>query len=132
MRKLIIAGAVALVLFIVGAFAASFAVDSEDVASGADPVEACADSVDVDFTTAYSDDAGAYVINEVVLTFDSTGCDGRTATLALDQETLATEEIADIDVVGTTATVDLSDSPLLAEEVSNAAVLVDGRTITAS
>ena len=38
MRKLIIAGAVALVLFIVGAFAASFAVDSEDVASGADAV----------------------------------------------------------------------------------------------
>lgn len=49
MRKAIIAAIVASALFAVGAFAANFAVESEDIASGSGAVTACADSVDIDF-----------------------------------------------------------------------------------
>lgn len=41
MRKWIIAAIVAGALFAVGAFAASFALNAQDVSSGADPVAAC-------------------------------------------------------------------------------------------
>jgi hypothetical protein len=53
MRKGLIATAVAVALFAVGAFAASFAVNSEDIASGSNPVTACAARVDIDFETVY-------------------------------------------------------------------------------
>ncbi len=49
MRKALIAAAVATALFAVGAFAASFAVSGEDIASGNDQVQACAPNVKVDF-----------------------------------------------------------------------------------
>ena len=49
MRKALIAVAVATALFAVGAFAASFGVQSEDIASGTNPTTNCAASADVDF-----------------------------------------------------------------------------------
>ncbi len=48
MRKALIAVVVASALFAVGAFAASFAVDSENIASGSADVDGCADVALVD------------------------------------------------------------------------------------
>jgi len=51
MRKWIIAGIVAVALFAVGAFAASFTFTAEDVASGQDAVNSCAASATVKWHT---------------------------------------------------------------------------------
>jgi hypothetical protein len=51
MRKWVIAGIVAVALFAIGAFAASFSFSAEDVASGQDPVNSCATSASVQWHT---------------------------------------------------------------------------------
>jgi hypothetical protein len=83
MRKALIAVAVATALFAVGAFAASFAVQSEDVASGTDPVAACATEADVDFTESLHLANNDWEISAAVVTFNGAGCNGRDATLVL-------------------------------------------------
>lgn len=132
MRKLIIAGAVALVLFIVGAFAASFAVDSEDVASGADAVTKCATNVDVDFATSYDASVGEYVVDTVDLTFTGAPgtCDGEVATVALELEDGSFEEVTGTVVDGgATDTASIDGEGILAKDVAHAAVLIDDTTI---
>jgi hypothetical protein len=90
MRKALIAGAVATALFAIGAFAASFAVQSEDIASGSNGVVACAEQVDVDFANpVLNTTTGAWTVANAVVTFRDgsdvavTTCAGYDAELAL-------------------------------------------------
>src|SRR4051812_34400911 len=87
MRKVLIAAVAALVLFVVGAFAASFALNSEDIASGNDAVTSCATKVDVDFTTMYNNNGDWTVTGANVKFYDGTGpttaCQKFNATLAV-------------------------------------------------
>lgn len=98
MRKTLIAAIVASALFAVGAFAAEFTVQSEDVASGSAVVGACADDVQISYTTstvvAASGDfavVGAVVrftndaLNEAEepITVPATDCEGADVDMAL-------------------------------------------------
>ena len=84
MRKALIAVVVASALFAVGAFAASFTVDSEDVASGTNAVEACATDADVNFTEVLHDANNDWQISQVIVTFTGGSlCSGRNATVVL-------------------------------------------------
>ncbi len=143
MRKALIAIAVATALFAVGAFAASFAVNSEDIASGTDTVDNCADLVDVDFTTSYDNVAGAgdWNVTAAKLTFyDETApgsgifattpdCQGFGAAVVVQTATntnAANGEVTSIS--GSTATVSLAPT-LKASAVKSASVLVDGENL---
>jgi len=137
MRKALIAVAVATALFAVGAFAASFAVQSEDIASGANPVTACAAKVDVDFTTVY-DNAGDWNVTAAEVTFfnaDNTPvatCAGYGANLAV-MTTGGPPAVTGTATVATGATsvvVPLPPGTVKASAVTSAAVLVDGQTLT--
>ena len=133
MRKVLIASAVALVLFATGAFAASFLVNSEDIASGEDDVLACADEVDVDFTTVYDGTLDDWTVDEAVLTFYVGGsvtgdCDGFGANLAVGTATADPAATGTGTVAGGTATITL-DTQLLAADIDHAAVLVDGQVL---
>jgi len=80
MRKALIAVAVATALFAVGAFAASFAVNSEDIASGANDVTACAAQVDIDFADpVLNTTTGAWTVNGATARFLN-GSDGAVTT----------------------------------------------------
>lgn len=147
MRKAIIAAIVASALFAVGAFAASFSVQSEDVASGSNDVVACADFVDVDFTTVYNEADNGWRVTKAVVTFyngtadapvTTAGCEFFDATLVLENEENA--ELlprAEVEAVpGGSSVVEfewatLGDAPL-ASAIGNAAVLVDGRSLFAN
>lgn len=92
MRKALIAVIVASALFAVGAFAATFTVSSEDVASGAGAVDRCASSVEITFGTLTppADPASDWTVASATATFhngDPTSpvafCDGFSADLAL-------------------------------------------------
>jgi hypothetical protein len=140
MRKALIAVAVASALFAVGAFAASFALNAEDVASGTDLVTECADLVDVDFTTVYDEvaDAGDWNVTAAKLTFYdetttpgtfalTTDCDGYGAAVVIQTagDTSAAEgEVTSI--TGSDETVSLVPATVKASAVTSAAVLVDG------
>lgn len=138
MRKALIAAIVAAALFAVGAFAASFGVQAEDVTSGADAVDACAARVDVDFTTSYDATADDWYIDAAVVTFrDDTnalddGCADHDLTLVLEDE--AGVELPqnatytwDFDTAGQVATFSWADNAgPLASVVGNAALLADG------
>jgi uncharacterized membrane protein len=133
MRRVIIAAVVALVLFAVGAFAASLTVNSEDVASGSDDVAACAARVDVDFTTDFDNTAGEWVVTQVVLSFltstgeATTGCDDQGVQVALTTGASTAQELTGtVDGSGATLT---PTSTVLVEEVTNAAVLVEEQPI---
>lgn len=138
MRKALIAVVVASALFAVGAFAANFAVNSEDVASGADSVTACAAEVDVDFVTVYDNQSpGDWDVGSVVLTFysDSDGtvtqaCGGFGANVAVmtDSTTPAATGTATVGATSSTVTVPLSPA-LKAGDITSAAVLVDGQAL---
>lgn len=136
MRKTLIVVAVALTLFAVGAFAAAFAVNSEDVASGADPVDKCADTVDIDFTTVYDGAQDDWTVSSAKLTFYdgasvTPDCDGYGATVAVGTaaaDPAATGAGTVGTVVSGTATVTLSAS-LLASDITSAAVLADGKDL---
>lgn len=92
MRKALIAAAVATALFAVGAFAASFTVRSEDIASGANDVDRCAANVDITFNdpTPPASPTGDWTVSTATATFYNAdpltpvpGCDGFSANLSL-------------------------------------------------
>jgi hypothetical protein len=96
MRKTLIAVIVAAALFAVGAFAASFTVRSEDVASGSNPVAACASEVDITFNEPTYSLTGVWTSTEATATFynrvagvrqAAIACNGFDADLALDIDT---------------------------------------------
>ena len=106
MRKALIASVVAAGLFAVGAFAADFALDSEDVASGSADVGACATDADVDFETDPDAVDGDFVASAATVTFvehtptsgDAPGsCEGQTAEIAIgvDTDDDANDEVDD-------------------------------------
>jgi hypothetical protein len=144
MRKALIAAIVAAALFAVGAFAAEFTVNAEDVASGADAVTACADAVDITFTTdadaATADTPGEWRATSATATFyrvvevegqevtEEADCDGYTAKLALIVAGVTAEYDGNAAVDGSTVDFTVGE---LAEEITNAAVVVGGKTLTA-
>lgn len=103
MRKAIIAAIVATALFAVGAFAASFAVEAEDVASGSDPVATCADDVDIEFDDVYVEATKSWEIQKITVTLNDTttggtlpSCDGALATLILQNDGNSSDTTTDI------------------------------------
>jgi hypothetical protein len=140
MRKALIAAAVATALFTVGAFAASFAVQSEDVASGANDVTACARQVDIDFDDPTLDTStGAWTVAGATATFrDSadaavTTCTGFAGELAL--KTGATIAGATYGSVSTAtvsgSTADFNFTAVPVDTIHGASVVVDGKTLAA-
>ncbi len=128
MRKGILAAIVAAALFAVGAFAATFNVTSEDVASGSDSFVACAEDVDVDFDTGgYDTESGDFSVTGATATFSGgEGCDGKDATLVvlgIEGEELGSSSAT---VDGSTAFFELDE---LVGDVYGAAVLVEGNAI---
>jgi hypothetical protein len=123
---------VALVLFAVGAFAASLMVSSEDVASGSDDVLRCAERVDVDFATQYSSASQDWTVETVDLAFSdgetaTDGCDGFAVTVVL-----SVDGGSDVTLEGTVEGAGASLAPpgeILVSGVTNASVLVEGLVI---
>lgn len=133
MRKTLIAAAVATALFAVGAFAASFTTQAEDVASGADSVVACAANVDITFDQP-TFVGGQWVVTSATATFfdsvatsPSAACDAFDAQLAITSDGAVTT-YADTTISGGVATFALSNLPVGA--IDEAAVAVDGAFIT--
>lgn len=154
MRKAIIAAIVASALFAVGAFAATFTVDSEDIASGADPVEACATDVDITFDDDPAEAIGGeFSLASATATFlnddasPANACEPFQATLSIDIDNVLTDDtsgsdgvadevvtVEDVDITidsetgAVTAIFNLTDftTDVLASQVVGAAVLVDG------
>lgn len=129
MRKLLLVIAAAMALFTVGAFAASFAVSSEDIASGANAVDACSASVDIEFDDAVVSSAGVWTVNGASATFADTGCDGFDAQLAVVAGGSDAVTSAKVTVAGNTAT--FTFAPTNVEDIVNASIMVDGVTIPA-
>jgi hypothetical protein len=141
MRKALIAAAVATALFAVGAFAASFAVDSEDIASGSDGVVACADKVLVDFgTPTYDSTTHKWSVNTAVLTFQTTAgaadpdCAGFVATARISTSTAADQDVewTHAGTIPTGNTVTVTGAAVEVSVVNGAAVLVDGKHLGTS
>jgi hypothetical protein len=122
-------------LFAVGGFAARFAVNTEDVASGSDAVEKCAERVDVDFVTGY-DGAGDWNVTGALLTFydaegdETPACGGFGANLAVSSGAAdpAATGVAVIGAGSSTVTVKITPT-LKASQVTGSAVLVDGQSL---
>lgn len=140
MRKAIIAAIVASALFAVGAFAANFTVNAEDVASGSDAVTECADAVDVDFDTVFDEESDWDVGSAVVTFYDEADtesgyattddCDGFGVTLVVE---LDDGEVNGF-VSGEALVSDSSESVTLddtvkAGQIIRASVLVDGQEL---
>jgi hypothetical protein len=145
MRKALIAAIVATALFAVGAFAATFAVDSEDIASGSDPVGRCATNVDITFDDDLpAETGGTWEVEGATATFynlageirtAATACLPFTADLSIDLDTTG-DGAADGDpVVVRNADIVTSGDDVIAvfplgsitaNQVVNASVLVDG------
>jgi len=136
MRKALIAAIVAAALFAVGAFAASFGVQAEDVTSGSDQVAACVERVDVDFGTSYVDADNDWRIDNAVVSFldagnaADDGCMDHDLTLQLEDEAgavLPPNTTYTWNPAGTVATFTWTgtDRPLV-NVVGYAALLADG------
>jgi hypothetical protein len=138
MRKALIAVAVATALFAVGAFAASFSVRSEDVASGTDPVTACAAQVDVDFSAPVLNTAtGHWTVNGATVTFLNASdalvatCDNHDARLAVDSGA-GFQPLGGLVAVGPpSGTATFSFTAIDVELIVGASVVVDGATLSA-
>ena len=145
MRKALIAVAVATALFAVGAFAASFAVNSEDIASGSNPVAACAAQVDVDFAPPAGPDptTGAWTVANATVTFRNatdgleTACAGYDAELALKLGATAAAATYSATTYTTPAGGVVGSShvftfaaPIDVATIHGASVVVDGKTLS--
>jgi hypothetical protein len=136
MRKTLIAVAVATALFAVGAFAASFTAQSEDIASGSNAVTACAANVDVDFADpVLSTATGAWTVNGATVRFlDGSGasvstCNAHDARLAVNSGAgfVQLGGLQPVDGGEAAFTFTAIDVAL----ISSASVVVDGATLTA-
>jgi hypothetical protein len=140
MRKALIAAAVAAALFAVGAFAASFAVDSEDIASGNDQVSACAPKVTVDFDApTYSATTHAWTVSGATVKFFSNAtpavavstCAGGDLTLKVSTTSngeAATGTVTDMPAGSVSAHVDFTATAV--KDINGTAVLVDDIFLT--
>ena len=131
MRKGIIAAIVAVALFAVGAFAATFTVTSDEVTSGTDSFSQCATGVTVDFATGSYDGSGIaptddFPVTGATATFAGAGCDDKVATLAvLGSDGAAIAEV-DGNAVVAGSTVGFTLTGVSVGEVFGSAVLVEG------
>lgn len=139
MRKALIAVIVASALFAVGAFAASFVLETENVASQTGAVGSCAPKAVVNFDTSETISTAItpndFTVTTVTVTFTDTNnvetesCDGAKADLAVNVGTGwvdATSEAVD----GATASFDVSGSNIPVKTVVGVAVLADGAEVT--
>lgn len=140
MRKALIAAAVATALFAVGAFAASFTVQSEDIASGADRVEKCADLVKVDFgaITAPASGTTDWTVSSATATFTNgtnPACVGFTARLAVTTDPGGMKSSpaggSSISSTGVAEFIDIGGT-LDVGAIKNASVLVEGVALPAT
>jgi hypothetical protein len=136
MRKALIAAVVAAALFAVGAFAASFAVDSVDVASGNDPVSACAAKVVVDFgTPTFNNATHDWTVSSATVSFQN-DAGAAVTTCSKGKLTLNVSTTSGSVVSGTATVGDASSSATVGftatavKTIDNAAVLVDGIFLT--
>ena len=130
MRKGIIAAIVAVALFAVGAFAATFTVTSDEVTSGTDSFSQCAPAVTVDFETGSYDggESGTddFPVTGATATFAGAGCDDKVATLAvLGSDGAAIAEV-DGNAVVAGSTVGFTLTGVSVGQVFGSAVLVEG------
>jgi len=135
MRKVLIAVAVATALFAVGAFAASLSVQSEDIASGSDPVAACATSVDIEFGDPDPElqTDGTWTVDGATVTFLGTtgdGCTEHDARLAIDAGS-GYVQVGGLEAVSGTNTATFTFTALDVADIIGASVVVDGATLTA-
>lgn len=141
MRKALIAVAVATALFAVGAFAASFAVQSEDSASGSNPVQSCADAATVTFNEDFDEGTNNWNVASVTVVLTAAAdCLNAEAQLVLQDndgaETIVLDQTQTVDageISGGVATLTYTPSGTLAVgDVWNAAVLIDGLQISST
>lgn len=139
MRKVLIAAIVASALFAVGAFAAELTINAEDVASGQDSVDACADEVKVEFDPATWDGTNErYEVPGFVITFYDGGaltndCDTTGGAEVVVQTSSGDNEFPDLDVsAGTLDHSIATGSEIAVSEIDNVAVLVEGFYLNAS
>jgi hypothetical protein len=134
MRKALIAVAVATALFAVGAFAATFALTSEDVASERDLVESCAESATVDFTTgAFDSTLGDFPVTGATVTFvapaggNADACNDSDASLSIRSGAGTWNNYGPEAVDAMEADFTIGDLPV--EPINEVAVMVEGFTI---
>lgn len=133
MRKVLAITITAAVLFAVGAFAASFSLNAEDVASGSDEVESCADEVEVDFNTTFVNTANDWDIDSADVDFFKSGsaattCSGSDVTLVLENASntvLATYTAADIASDSTATLLPVGGTEARVSQVAQASLLID-------
>jgi hypothetical protein len=122
MRKVLIATIVAMVLFAVGAFAARFAVDGEDIASGADQVSACTEEVTVDFEHGTYDEAAFdWPVTSATITAPGCAADAE-VTLEIHNGTNGEP----VEATGTVGTGVSSINGVMVGDVTEVAVLIEG------
>lgn len=131
MRKMLTATIVAMVLFAVGAFAASFALQADDVASGADEVQSCATEVNVAFNTPDPDDL-VFLATGATLEYteiSAGACSGADAIVRLEltdeNDAVTYLEVFDGELPTSGGTIDFTDD-IPVEEITGVSVLIDG------
>jgi hypothetical protein len=138
MRKALIAIAVATALFAIGAFAASFAVQSEDIASGTNPTTNCAASASVNFNEDFDEATNDWNVETITVTLVSaTTCVGADAQLVLQDndagETIVLDQTKTIvagDVSGSNVVLTYTPTATLkVADVWNSAILIDNLNI---
>ena len=87
MRKALIAVITAVVLFAIGAFAAELTVDSDNLASGQDPVAKCGDAEVEWNTNDVVNTAGDWTATGATVSFEAADCEGATVDLAVGRDT---------------------------------------------
>ena len=142
MRKALIAAIVASALFAVGAFAASFTLTPENVASNSAAVGSCADEAVVNFTTSETINTDVnpddFVVTDITVTFvdevsegvfeETTDCDTAKADLALENSGTGWQNLTSTTVGTRKAT--WSGLFIPVKPIINVAVLVDGVSIS--
>jgi hypothetical protein len=100
MRKAIIAAIVATALFAVGAFAANFALSADNVSSGSDSIETCAERVEIDFAEVYefeNKDTDDWEIESITATFfDAEGAFPTCASLGAEATIIVEDQAGEI------------------------------------
>jgi hypothetical protein len=138
MRKALLGIAVATALFAVGAFAASFAVQSEDIASGSNATTNCAASATVNFNEDFDEVTNNWNVATVTVTLASAAsCVGGDAQLILQDndasETIVLDQTKTIlagDLVGANVVLTYTPAGTLAVgDVWNSAILIDNLNI---
>lgn len=138
MRKLLVAVIAAAALFAVGAFAASFTVQSEDIASGSDGVAACAPYVDIDFDDPTASSAGEWQVSGATARFYTTTGESPTAASACDgyRAQLAMLAPGSVSFTGDGPVSEGAvhfgfGTPYAVSAITKASVVVDGKILTA-